>query len=163
MKWNSLSCLLFVVGCGGAHAWRPAAGFDAVSVSDDLVVRGDADGAITVLATVRLDSDTGMGSVRLLRSTVEVAARSPHLALARARGWQVLALRATSPERALEAVRRGVAEIQACCHTDSLMYLRAAEAQFADAGTRDAALERARRALRDLISTYVTKNHVEAL
>lgn len=157
--------VLAVTACGGSRAWKPHPIFNAIKVVGPTVLRGDADGTITATVIVQLDDQSGAGTVRLRTTSLEAATTSPHLALARARGWQVLTkLLAADAPRAFEAARRGVSEIRTCCGGgDSGMYARHAELNWDEPGGQAAALATMERVLDDLIVSYVRRHHVAAL
>jgi hypothetical protein len=160
----SIAVAFALLGCSGGSRWQPAPSFGELVVSGDAIVRGEADGSTSVALTIVLDQDHAVGTVRLVDTPIAEASRSPHLALARARGWQVLAKRLeATPERAFEAARRGVAEIESCCSGDARMYAKAAEAQFADPTQRAAALGQMQTVLENLVEAYVRRHHASAL
>jgi hypothetical protein len=159
---RSLALLVVIAACGSPR-WKPAPGFGAVVVTDDRVLRVEADGSVSASVTVALDADRAVGTVRLVGATLERAASSPHLALARARGWQVLAKRLDAPERVLDALLRGIAEIRSCCGNDIGMNFHLVELDFADPVKQRAAIERGHELLGELVVAYVRRNHAAAL
>lgn len=159
---KSLVFVGLIAACGSPR-WKPAPGFGELVVTDDRVLRVEADGAVTGSVTVALGANQAVGTVRLVGVTLDEAARSSHLALARARGWQVLAKRLDAVDAVFEALRRGIAEIRSCCGNDIGMYFHLAELDFADAMKRGAAVERGHELLAQLVVAYVRRHHAAAL
>ncbi|MGN6105373.1 MAG: hypothetical protein ACTHU0_09740 [Kofleriaceae bacterium] len=116
-RW--LVVLLALAACGRPPRWSPPESARFVAIVDDLVVRGEVDGQISVMARVALDDRVAFGVVRLRRGELATAAKSPHVAVARARAWQTLShLLAATPDRAYEAAQRGRMEIPGCAKRD---------------------------------------------
>ena len=91
-----------------------------VSIVDDLVVRREMDGVVSVMATVALDGVSSSGFVRLPRHSFETAAGSAPVSLARARAWQTLAQRlAGNPERVYDAAHSGALAVANCVMFDA--------------------------------------------
>jgi hypothetical protein len=105
--------LVALAACSSSMSLPPPSPIMATLVVDgDLVVRGESDGSISVMARVVHEDKVAFGVVRLLGADMSAAASSPHVALARARAWQTLAH--MDPTHAVEAARRGAEQLPAC-------------------------------------------------
>lgn len=85
----------------------------AIAIDGDLVVRGEADGPISVMASAKHGDRIAFGVVRLRRASIGSAAGSPHVVVARARAWQTLAAMLAG-DAAASTLERGVAELPPC-------------------------------------------------
>lgn len=96
-----------VTACSPA-AWRPPQLAETVRIENDVIVRAESDGTISVTARVVLDDASATGFVRLRTSELAVATGSKHVRLARARAWHALAaILAADPERSYRAAKLG--------------------------------------------------------
>ena len=74
-----------------AHPWKRPELAETTRSQGELIVRYEADDTIAVTTRVALGDVSASGFVFLRRSTLDTAAQSDHLRLARARAWQTLA------------------------------------------------------------------------
>src|SRR5688572_30908939 len=103
--------LLVIAACSAApRPFNPAA-TRSIRMSGDVVVRGEADGFVSVMTSAMLDDVTAFGVVLL--SPAGDGVTSPHVVVARARAWHALSMMVT-PNRSVEAATRGVALLPAC-------------------------------------------------
>lgn len=101
-------------------AWRPPANAETVRMDGDVVVRGESDGTISLATIVKIGDVSATGFVRLRNAEFSTAARSKHIALARARAWYALAgLLLGDPALSLVAARRGSDAIGRMIRVDS--------------------------------------------
>lgn len=127
LRLDSVVIAMVLVACSRPKPWPPAGAGD-VSLIDDLVVRREMDGVVSVMATVTLDGVSSSGFVRLPRHAFETAAASAPVSIARARAWQTLGkLLAGKPERAYEAARSGALAVANCVMFDASFTRRRAE------------------------------------
>ncbi len=135
-------------------AWTPPESLDTIEVRDDLILRGEADSAISVTARVVLDDSAAFGVIRLRASDFVAARTSAHIVVARARAWQTLSRTLTTrEERAFEAARRGVASLPACPAVEELPAL--------DTAYATGAVRQMRARLEARLRCYVTAHHRE--
>lgn len=122
MRWFAFAILATAVACSGPAArrpWQPSPITGTLAVDSDRIARGELDGTITVIARVSLpehpELPPAFGFVRLAHADLAGALRSPHVVLARARGFQTLshALWET-PVAEYAAARRGFDAVPAC-------------------------------------------------
>lgn len=111
---RTLVALLVLGACSGTAA--PAGvnrAAEAVLVAgEDVVLRTEPDGTVTVVTSRTLHDTVGFGTVRLRTNDLQTAATSPHLRYARARAFHVLAEKlAATPEHSYEAAKLGVAQL----------------------------------------------------
>lgn len=111
-----VALLIALVACGATSRTFDPAVTRELTIVDDLVVRGEADGFVSVMARVSLDDTTTFGVVLLPASSSIGAERSPHVVVARARAWHALArmLERSGDSRAGEAATRGARLLPAC-------------------------------------------------
>ncbi len=138
---TSSALIIALMACRPPPAWQPPAGAGRVVVIDDLVVRGEMDGVVSVLATVTLDGVSAAGFVRLPRHTFETAAGSAPVSIARARAWQTLVkLLRGKPERAYDAAHAGALAAANCVMFDASFVRRRTEQKRAEPGGLPAAI-----------------------
>lgn len=77
--------------------WSPVAATEEVAIADGIVARVAPDGHVDVTLHVTVAETTAAGTVRLAAS-LDAALRSPHLRLARARAYLVLAHQLVEPQ-----------------------------------------------------------------
>lgn len=141
--------------CASGPRHPPAYAEEVAVIDATTTARGIADGVVELTALATSDGHTRAGSVRLRAPSMREAARSPHVVLARARAWQVLALDlAGDPVAAFAAARRGVELLRDCCrHTDASLYAHRADHLLAQ-GDPASALATIHAVLGDLIARY---------
>ena len=107
--------LCVVAACSTARRPMNPAATRSFAIVGDLVMRGEADGYVSVMASAVLDDVTAFGVVLLGQSTLDGADRSPHVVVARARAWHALSIMLdASPEQATNAAVRGVQLLPRC-------------------------------------------------
>lgn len=114
----------------------PRGSAESVVIDRDLVVRAEADGAVSVLAIATLGDRAEAGVARLHATTLQDAATSLFADVARARAWQLRARGERDPSVAREALERGVRAVNTCAETSRGLYragVAAREGRTADA------------------------------
>jgi hypothetical protein len=163
--------LMFASACGsgnGTKSWRPVAESERVWFIEDLLVRVEPDGAVSVTVQEERSDARGVGTVRLARVTPEDAARSPHVRLARARALYALAERLVSdPSASYEVALRGVEVLGTFMlpgvvdETQTKIWL-AADVRERDPSRVAEAARMVRDALRTRLRLYTRRWHAEA-
>ena len=94
MRGLAVTALAALAACSGPtphRGWHPSPITGTLALDADVIARGELDGTVTVLARVSVpDHPATFGFVRLARTDLAAALRSPHVVLARARGFQAL-------------------------------------------------------------------------
>jgi hypothetical protein len=155
--------LLFaLVACTRSPTARPRAPGGAIVLVDDLVVRGESDGVVSVMARVTMDDLVAFGVIRLPTLDAARAATSPHVVVALARAWQTVSRMAKTPSQAFEAARRGSEALPACATIIPSM-----DPHPPDVGTDPQAAAEAvrweRHELEDRLDCYLEHRHGEVL
>jgi hypothetical protein len=129
---------------------------DAIMVDNDLTVRRERDGVVSVLASESFEGVSAGGYVRLSADApLESASTSFAANIARGRAWQVvIRLLSNQPELAYRAAQRGVAESKVCSVDLRLAVIEHAKQRHAAGELADAV-----RLLSDLVDEELGSCH----
>lgn len=136
---------------------------------DDVVVRRERDDRVTATVTRSFADVIAPGAVRLNTTDLQGAARSPHLRFARARAYQVLAIKfAANPEVSFDLAKLGIDElgdqyVRWDVMDDSGIHLKVSLGQRNDPEKLPFAAERMRSVLRSRLRNYAVRWQADVL